>query len=145
MGLRNATSMLFELQSQSSNQFARDPWPTVDSVLMGQSAPPHGTYAADIAQARPIWKFIKTKSERLEILQLLARFALTPSQASRWYDPHKRIGRISDRQLLENPYLLVELDDGGDRHAPITLSTLDPCILPPKPTPATSPLTTPTP
>jgi len=144
MGLRNATSMLFELQSQSSNQFARDPWPTVDSVLMGQSAPPHGTYAADIAQARPIWKFIKTKSERLEILQLLARFALTPSQASRWYDPHKRIGRISDRQLLENPYLLVELDDGGDRDAPINVATVDRGMLPDKAIAGESPLKAPT-
>jgi hypothetical protein len=57
--------------------------------------------------ARKAWT--KAKGERLEMLRLLARFPLTVDQARRAYDVSHRPSGLTDRQLLENPYLLYGL------------------------------------
>lgn len=127
-GLRNATAMLLELTRNNTIKSGEDPWPLVEALLTGRAAPPASEYAADIAQVRSQWKVVENKPERKALLQLLSRFALTPEQAKRWYSPYNR--SVSDRQIIENPYLLYELDRGGEQERPISLTTIDRGVLP---------------
>jgi hypothetical protein len=84
---------------------------------------------ADLGEA---WK--KLRPSRLELLKLLARFALTNSQAERYYVGAVRSAAgldYVDDQLLENPYVLYEGDrfavptSDDERLERVTLETID--------------------
>ena len=73
---------------------------------------------------RKKWKVLD--DQRRALLKLVSRFALTPDQAERWYQPDLRENAgidCSDDEILANPYLLYE----GDRYAqdPISVRTVD--------------------
>src|SRR5437867_269103 len=74
------------------------------------------------------------KEGRLELLKLLARFALTNAQATRFYVGAVRSAaglHYDDGQLLENPYLIFEGDrfsaptSDDERLERVTLETVD--------------------
>jgi hypothetical protein len=78
--------------------------------------------------------WLSLKSERKALLKLLARFALTNQQATRYYIQEVREkARVvcDDAQLIENPYIMYEQDrfasSGNDdeRMEPIALVTID--------------------
>jgi hypothetical protein len=59
--------------------------------------------------------------DRYAMLRLLARFSLKPVQARRLFDPEVR--GVPDQQVLENPYLIYELD--RDASDPVGFATID--------------------
>ena len=72
--------------------------------------------------------------ERRQLLQLLSRFALTSEQARRWWNPKERARAVrrpvTDRELLENPYLVAECDLGDGRDWPVPVGVIDRGLLP---------------
>ena len=54
-----------------------------------------------------MWERITGEADTYACLRMLARFALTSSQARRLFDPGER--GTSDREFLDNPYLIYEL------------------------------------
>jgi hypothetical protein len=97
-----------------------DIWSTLDAAM---TAPEEHGIDSRLAgrTARKVWS--KVKAERMELTRLLARFPLTVEQARRAYDTSQRGAGVTDAQLLENPYLLYEID----RHQfdAISLATID--------------------
>jgi hypothetical protein len=76
--------------------------------------------------ARKAWSALIADEERLALLRVLARFPLTSAQARRMFDPDARSEAgivVTDREILENPYLVYELDRGRDEA--IGFSTID--------------------
>ncbi|GAH16610.1 unnamed protein product, partial [marine sediment metagenome] len=65
---------------------------------------------------------------------LLSRFDLTISQAKRWFDTKKRNRAtpyvISDSEILENPYVMVEADLGEPDDSPISMGSIDRGLMP---------------
>lgn len=109
-----------------------DPWPLVDQAMRKPPSLPASLASLVTTDLSEAWK--KLKPSRLELLKLLARFALTNSQAERYYVGAVRSAAgldYVDDQLLENPYVLYE----GDRFAAptsederlerVTLETID--------------------
>nr|CUV28159.1 ATPase [Ralstonia solanacearum] len=109
-----------------------DPWPLVDKVMRKPASLPPTLAALVTRDLTEDWKALK--ASRLDLLKLLARFALTNGQATRFYVRAIRSAaglHYEDSQFLENPYVLYE----GDRFAVptsddeklerVTLETID--------------------
>jgi hypothetical protein len=132
LGLRLGTALALELDR--AGRFAPDanPWPLVDGILRGRVDPPHPAYAGDLAAVRMTWESLP--EPRRELLHLLSRFALSPDQARRWFDPARRARSVStavtDTEIIENPYRISETDLGEARELPIAVITVDRGLLP---------------
>lgn len=115
-----------QARSESENE---DPWPVFEQLLDDPSAT-----GADLkdhlgAGYRDVWK--KLPGERRALLQLLSRFELTASQAMRFFQPTERTKArytATDRELLENPYLIFELD--RTVADPVSIATVDRGLFP---------------
>ncbi len=131
LGCRLGTSLMMELLASGRVGMVEDPWPVLDQMLRGQSVPP-AHHAADVAATANTYAALS--EERRSLLRLLSRFALTTEQARRWWDPKERVravrSAVTDRELLENPYRVAELDLGGGRDWPVPIGVIDRGLLP---------------
>ena len=103
-----------------------DPWPAFEQAMtdaIGNSGPAAGLVGR---ASRKTWQRITSDEQRYAALKLLARFSLTSTQARRLFDPKQR--GASDRELLENPYLIYELDRVAPD--PVGLATVDRGLFP---------------
>lgn len=106
-----------------------DPWPYFEQIMRDPSKATgmaKDLIGGGFAQA---WSAIS--SERKELLKLISRFSLESEQTIRFFDPKKRKKHqsdVSDAALIENPYLLYELDRSSVD--PISFMTIDRGILP---------------
>ena len=126
-GLRVGTSLMLDLMRSGRIAPADDPWPIVDAIIRGAEPAPHPSYTPRLAQLRQMW--INLPEERRNLLQLLARFDLTPDQARRWYDPARRAkatrDACGDAEILANPYRIVEADLSDDTSPAIPMEVID--------------------
>ena len=132
LGLRLGTAMTYDLVVAGKLRPDDEPWPLVDAILRGSAPPPRQEYEADLAATRRTWAALG--DERRALLQLLSRFALTPQQARRWFDPKERAravrGTVDDAGVLANPYRIAETDLGDEQDHPVSVGTLDRGVLP---------------
>jgi len=132
LGMRLGTSLTLELLASGAVAAGADPWPLVDALLRGTAKPPEAAYAADLQAVRDTW--INLGEERRALLKLLSRFALTPAQANRWFDPAKRKAGttvpVSDEEILANPYRMSEVDLGDAKDTPVSVGAVDRGLLP---------------
>lgn len=98
-------------QERAGANWSEDPWALFelalhDPALLGEDV--RGELGPTWAKH---WKALKP--ERKALLKLLSRFAISEGQAARYFQPSERLEagiEVEDSQLLENPYLLFELD-----------------------------------
>ncbi|QRK05245.1 AAA family ATPase [Archangium violaceum] len=132
LGMRLGTALSLELLSSGQLKSDENPWPLVDSILRGKKKPPQAAYAADLEAVRKSWANLP--DERRALLMLLSRFALTPIQAKRWFDPDERrkgtTSQVTDLEILENPYRMSEVDLGDRNDSPISVGMIDRGLLP---------------
>lgn len=132
LGMRLGTALVRELLSGGTIEPEDNPWPTVDAILLGKRKPPHPAYEADLEAIRKTWANLS--DERRQLLQLLSRFDLTPSQAIRWFDPSARARatnvHITDSEMIANPYRISEADLGEQDDAAVAVGTVDRGLLP---------------
>jgi hypothetical protein len=132
LGMRLGTSLIMELIAKQTIKSTDDPWPTVDAILKGKTAPPQAAYKADIKAVANTW--IGLSDERRALLRLLSRMSLSTAQAMRWFDASKRKNAssrpISDAAILANPYRIAECDIGDDQDNAISLATVDRGVMP---------------
>ena len=132
LGMRLGTALTLELLSSGVVESADDPWLTIDSMIRGDRTPPQMAYADDIQSVRDTW--INLPEERRALLKLLSRFALTPAQANRWFNPEKRAQgtavKVSSADILSNPYRMSEVDLGDWNDSPVSVGMIDRGLLP---------------
>ena len=131
LGCRLGTSLVMELLASGRIGMLEDPWPALDDLLRGRTAPP-APYAADVAAVGNTYAALP--DERRDLLRLLSRFALTNEQAKRWWDVKVRSravrSSVTDKEILENPYRIAELDLGDLRDPPVPIGVVDRGLLP---------------
>lgn len=131
-GMRLGTALALELLSSKIASSDADPWPVMDAILRGKQNPPQAAYTDDIKAIRGTWENLPT--ERRTLLKLLSRFALTSAQARRWFDATERAkataAKVSDLEILENPYRMSEVDLGDWDDAPVSVGMVDRGLLP---------------
>jgi AAA domain/UvrD-like helicase C-terminal domain len=132
LGMRLGTALALELVASGKVKTYADPWPLVDAILRGEEDSPQRVYAADVEAVRATWATLT--SERRALLELLSRFALTTKQAKRWFEPGPRNAatpeKVSDREILDNPYRISEVDQGMIDDPVVSIGTIDRGLLP---------------
>lgn len=136
-GFPHGNLLAWYLASQGDEKF--DPWPALENVLEKPESLP-GYLRDGIGETlRKKWE--KLPEERRALLKLLARFDLTDSQASRWYQSTERSKAqiaLDDAGILANPYLIYE--DDRLQVNPIAFTTIDHGMFPPESIRITLPL-----
>ena len=132
IGMRLGTALALELIAGGHVASDADPWPVVAALLRGELQPPQRVYAADVRAVSATWA--KLTEERRAFLELLSRFALTPEQARRLFDPARRAAastdQLTDREILENPYRIAECDLGAAGQPGVSVGIIDRGLLP---------------
>lgn len=107
-----------------------NPWPLVDEVLRDPKKHLPAQLASRIGQTlRETYK--RLPAERRALLLLISRFEVTPDQAKFLYIEEERevAGiEVSDRKLLQNPYLIYELTQ--QTTDPVSVWTVDRGVFP---------------
>lgn len=145
-GLRRGTALALELSASGLTRPEDNPWPVIDALFRGQEEPPHPAYSGDISALAPVWSSLP--EERRHLLELMSRFALSPAQAQRWYEPSLRAKAathdVSDSDIIANPYRIVETDLGDSDSPAISIGTIDRGLLPDPTVEARHPVEAPT-
>ena len=132
LGMRLGTALIHELASNGDIQVDDNPWPLIDSILREKTRPPQAAYNADLSAIRRTWDGLS--DELRQLLELLSRFELTPSQARRWFDRDALFKatsvQIDDAEILANPYRISESDVGSDDDPAVSVGTIDMGLLP---------------
>jgi hypothetical protein len=132
LGMRLGTALALELRSSGTVKSDADPWPIVDAMLRGEQKPPQPAYADDLKALQETWTSLP--DGRRALLKLLSRSALTSEQALRCFDPKERAkgtaAKVTDGEILENPYRMSEVDLGDWNDSPVSVGTIDRGLLP---------------
>ncbi len=131
LGITNGTLLAYDLAAAQSRSGAwnEDPWEHFETALADPSRLSTGLSEHLGKDVQRLYK--KLPAERRALLKLLSRFALTEEQALRFYQHTERQDagiEVTDAQLLENPYLLYELD--RSQVDPVVLLTVDRGLFP---------------
>jgi energy-coupling factor transporter ATP-binding protein EcfA2 len=103
-----------------------DPWPTFEQIMQAPDNAP-GAVREHVGEGfARAWRSMT--AGRKELLKLLSRFSLNADQAARFFLPDNRQADVDDESLIENPYLLYELDRVSAD--PIHVTTIDRGMLP---------------
>ena len=101
-------------------------WEYVLAILEGRKKCDQMQYAKAMKQAGVRWTAYK--EPRRNLLAQLARFELSPAQVERVANPDKRAEcgiSSTDNEIVANPYLLSEMDQGDGASDLIALETID--------------------
>lgn len=103
-----------------------DPWPAFERIVQAPGTA-SGILKDHIGEGfARAWGAMT--AERKALLKLLSRFSLNSDQAVRFFNPDNRPADVDDASLIENPYLLYEVDRvSGDA---ISVTTIDRGMLP---------------
>lgn len=131
-GVEHGDLVTYEIaaaQQRSAEGPKQNPWRLVDQAMKDPDRVSPGLGKRLGATIRTT--FQKLPAKRRALLELLSRFRITQDQATRFYQPTEREKAridISDGQLIENPYLLYELDRGQRDQIPVAV--IDRGVLP---------------
>lgn len=130
LGIEHGTLLAYELSSSLKDN--QDPWPLVDRVFQDPSTLSAPMKAQITSAFSKVWTLSKVKKpERLAFLKLIARMEVTEAQAKALFLREKRcreMSRVSDEDLLANPYLFYELTRFSDD--PVSVWTVDRGLFP---------------
>jgi len=101
-------------------------WEYLLAILEGRQQCEEVDYAVPLKQAAERWAAYSTSRKKL--LSLLIRFELTPKQVKRIADADERMKAgisATDEELVENPYLISEMDQGGPDFDVVSLDVID--------------------
>jgi hypothetical protein len=106
-----------------------DPWPLVDKAFRTAGGDLPKELRKDFKELKAAWTGLPELRRR--VLRLLSRFELTVDQAAVLYDENTRAKakwKISDREIIENPYSIYECG----RHDPegVRLTMIDRGVFP---------------
>ncbi|MGO9899065.1 MAG: hypothetical protein ACLP0J_05105 [Solirubrobacteraceae bacterium] len=104
-----------------------DLWQKAEALLRGAQQPEDiNSYYESLKAARQKWR--QLPEPRRELLALLARFELSADQVLRLSEPRKRRESgidATEEDILENPYMLFEMDHGNAESPRVALGIVD--------------------
>jgi exodeoxyribonuclease V alpha subunit len=108
-----------------------NPWFYVRALLEGTRKADAAEYRKELKAAAARWR--SHSEDRRNLLALLAKFELTPDQVNRIVKPELRTAagiQATDADLLSNPYMIGEKDEGDRWSDPVSLEVIDRGIRP---------------
>lgn len=130
LGCRSGMSFQREIIKAVSDK-KENPWSFVEAILEGRRPPTFPGHTKNLLEASGRWR--SEPEIRKALLRLLSRFEVTPDQVERVMHPTKRKDSgipVDESAIIDNPYLLSELDLGGEDSNPLDFNTIDHGMLP---------------
>ena len=103
-----------------------DPWPAFEQIMQAPETASESVKEQVGEGFARAWSSMT--AQRKELLRLLSRFSLTSDQAKRFFNPDGRPEDVDEASLIDNPYLLYELDRASPDSIPVM--TIDRGMLP---------------
>lgn len=126
LGFQYAHSLEADLRNENKLGVKDNPWDNWEDLIFGNTTFFGKPYSKEFVHFKDIWA--TETQDRLNLLQLLSRFELSDKQIKNWFDPilRNRMGiKVTDKEILENPYIIAEEDLGDADHYPIAVETID--------------------
>lgn len=126
LGFQYGHSLEADLRNENKLGVKDNPWDNWEDLIFGNTTFFGKPYSKEFVHFKDIWA--TETQDRLNLLQLLSRFELSDKQIKNWFDPvlRNRMGiKVSDKEILENPYIIAEEDLGDADHYPIAVETID--------------------
>ncbi len=95
-----------------------DPWPTFERIMHDPETAPQAVREHVGEGFARAWRSMT--AQRRELLKLLSRFSLTSYQAKRFFIDEGCSNDVDAASLIDNPYLLYELDRAESDSIPVT-------------------------
>jgi len=108
-----------------------NPWAFVEAILEGRRSATFPGHTKNLLEASGKWR--GEPENRRSLLRLFARFEVTPDQVERVMHPTKRKDSglpVGEAAIIDNPYLLSELDLGDKDSTPLDFDSIDHGVLP---------------
>jgi hypothetical protein len=126
-GFKQGHMFAFDIYNEGLCGTKDDPWDIFEDVIYGNvSKLNRRPYSKEYEQLKLLWQSVGDNHKAL--LKLLSRFELNVPQISRWFDEVKRKSNgynVTTREILDNPYLIVEEDEPKVNEQRITVETID--------------------
>lgn len=110
-----------------SSRSRQELWEKVEALLSGRHQPEdEAAFYEGLKRARQRWRALP--QERQELLAVLARFELSVDQVDRIGEPRRRHEsgiEASEAEIVTNPFLLFEQDEGMAESPRVALDTVD--------------------
>lgn len=111
-GINHGAFLAYQISKKLDQN--EDPWDYLNEIFEDLSSADED-YRKHVNQTHlRTWNHLKeNQPERIQLLKLISRFEITEEQAERFYNPTVRNEKgidCNDTDLLENPYLIYELD-----------------------------------
>ncbi|WP_445457722.1 ATP-dependent DNA helicase [Flavobacterium sp. HNIBRBA15423] len=126
LGFQYGHSLEEDLRKEKKLGTKDNPWYLWEDLIYGTTTLYGKPYSKEFVHFKDIW--INETLDRQNLLQLLSRFELSDKQIKNWFDPilRNKIGvKVSEKEILANPYLIAEEDSGDQDHYPIAVETID--------------------
>lgn len=133
LGCKQGTAF-HRIELKNAVKTGEDPWKYVQAILNGEATPPR-QYADDFQKARLSWSALGRKPIRQALMNTLVRFELTPEQVQRISNADDRAQagiQATEQELIDNPYLIYEMDLGTAKSTPVSLDSIDRGMVPQK-------------
>jgi ATP-dependent exoDNAse (exonuclease V) alpha subunit len=131
IGVRLGNTIVQELYEFGWLTTEENPWPKIERLFQGLIKTSELPLDLDVKPFRAVQKtYNMLNPSRVTLLHLLSRFSLDTQQMKRWFEPEKRPEKFTDDQILKNPYLISEYDEGDEFEGPIAVGTIDRGLLP---------------
>jgi len=125
LGCESGTAYQRQVLSPLANK-GESTWEFVKAILEGRRKCEEKNYLKALKQAGERWSAYP--EPRRQLLALLSRFELSPQQVGRIANPDQRAQAgilASDDELIANPYLISETDQGDGESDLISVETID--------------------
>lgn len=126
-GFKQGHMFAFDIYNENLCETKDNPWDVFESAIYGNIRElGRKPYSREYEQLKVLWESLATNDKNL--LVLLSRFELNVSQITRWFDEAKRKANgynLSTKEILSNPYLIVEEDEPKTNEKLIPVETID--------------------
>ena len=126
LGFQYGHSLEEDLRAEFKLGAKDNPWDWWEDAIYGKISLGGKTYKKEVPHFKDVW--YNETEERKSLLQLLSRFELSDKQIKNCFDAasRPRTGiKATNKELLDNPYLIAEEDLGDQEHYPIAVETID--------------------
>ena len=126
-GFKHGHLFGFDIYNENICEQKGNPWEIFESAIYGNiNELNRRPYSREFEQIKVVWESLNEQDKSLLIL--LSRFEISVSQIVRWFDEAKRKANgynVSTKELLHNPYLIVEEDEPKISEHSIEVETID--------------------
>jgi ATP-dependent exoDNAse (exonuclease V) alpha subunit len=125
-GFKQAHLLTIDMYKEGLCKDKDNPWDIWEDIIYSRKGLKNSRLTASAREYKEYWYSLPSESKSL--LMLLSRFEINAGPIKKWFDNELRqkfARGISDQMILNNPYLIAEIDEGDQKNKAISVETID--------------------